>query len=419
MVVPIGCNVTLFRLWGECSRQIFLSMHLLFTVGGFLAPLLSEPFLSPTLRPPQAASLENNTSRILRSSAANLSVPGTPATQSDFRYAGGTGNSVVDETNVKLDPLISSVYNVTSGGSEHSDLLYNNSSTHTGDPAEYADFQRPSTIWVTYLIMGSYLLIVAAGMLCLLLYMCRHNPGIYWRDAQPRRTLSCRSGTSLFKLLATVLFMAYNVNFGGQETVYSGLLFTFAVKHVGFSVTRGSLLVSMLYTANAVGRFGVILVSHWVPNALHVLGCSVLGCAVACSIMAHFTTTNVCALWAATVLGGLSMSTMYTMGLLWAQDFLPITATFTSLYTIAYTCGMMLWPPLTSYFMKTRGGAWFPYMNLILLINYTAALVFLSLLQRFRHRFKNSEVLEEKVMECKVRRHEELMAHSVHSLQAV
>lgn len=417
--------MTLFRLWRDKSRPIFLSMHLLYTVGGFIAPLLSEPFLTPksTVGP---ACHKNNTERSPISSSHQI-------TSSAYLAEGGP---YMNKLNTSDDRIVTSVLgeslpNLTAdnNGQRNAESLHNKSleglevfnySSIIEPKGKTYGYEEPeSRIFITYLILSLYLLTVAISIFILMMYMRNINTGEYWKDNQPSRDPPCSGGTSLYRLLATILFMVFNTHIGGQETLYTGLLFTYAVEHVGFSQTQGSLLVSIFFTAYAAGRFCSIFIGHWVQNALYVLLFNLAGASIASFTLAYFTTTNITILWVCTVIEGLSLSTMYTMGLLWAKDFLPITASFTSLYTIAFTCGMMIWPPLTSSLMKRLGPAWFAYMNVLLVICCATAMIFLGILHRLRYRFKNLSPSEDREVQVRFQSKMDILAQSVHSVNTM
>ena len=159
----------------------------------------------------------------------------------------------------------------------------------------------------------------------------------------------------------------FNFCFGGQEMTFSGLLFTYATEHVGLSTIEGSLLVSALFACYGIGRIGGMVVAKFIsPRALLLV--DIVCGSVAAFFLTYFTVKSPRALWVCTIVGGLALSTVFCSALIWAREFVPVGGKFTSMYVIAYTTGMMTWPPLTGFLVRERGPEWFPYINLLLVI---------------------------------------------------
>ena len=389
--------MTILRLWRNQARPVFLTMHLLYTVGGFIAPLLSEPFL----RTPANDSLFGNHTGVSRNQT-NLDQMFIYYTRSDS----STPSHL--ESSGRWPPMgYTPGVRVPSSFQREIRVLSDDSSNAESGRSQFTR----SRIHFTYSIITGYLCVVTVAICLLHLKMKRKRTVKYWRDQHLKGSLVA-DVASIYRSLAVILFIGSTISFSGVETVYSGLLFSYAIEHVGFSSFHGSLLVSMLFTSFAIGRFTIIFLSQCVSNPFHLLICDVIGASAAAFTLAYFTTTSVWALWACTILTGLSVSTMYTMGLLWAKDFLPITATFTSLYTVAFTTGMMVWPVVTSLLMKRRGPAWFAYMNVLMLVCYAVCLAALFCLQRLQLRFKNNSALGQVHKDVNV-------SASIHSIHTV
>ena len=226
------------------------------------------------------------------------------------------------------------------------------------NPQEYE-----SRIHNAYLIVGVYLFLVAVCNLLLFMQVKK-----YKRVAdlpEKVKTLFPQKRSKCKQCLAWVLFVLFNVCFGGVETIYSGLLFTFASSHVGMDNAQSSLLVSMLFVSYSIGRFSAVFTTQCIPTHYILLFDLICGLAAG-STLSYYTMTSATALWICTLLQGIGSSTIFATALLWAKDFVTISGRFTSTYVIAYTVGMMSWPALTGYLLQTVGAQWFPYMGAIL-----------------------------------------------------
>ena len=320
-------------------------MHVLYTIGGFIVPLLSEPFMTSRHNCPLL-----NTSYSATCNAV-LSQPNTSHMPVDYSDT-ITSESLSMETVTPEDPLTVLC--------EQLSLLNQTASANLRKTTNYL---CNSQIKYVYLIIGLY-----AGIIAIL------NGITYWKSPVKleiikgdKKRETPRKVSRTLTVLTYVLFIMFNFCFGGQEMTFSGLLFTFTTEHVGMSTIEGSLLVSALFACYGLGRLGGMVVAKFVtPRALLLvdLVCGV----IAAFFLAYFTVKSPTAIWVCTIVGGLALSTVFCSALIWARDFVPVGGRFTSVYVIAYTTGMMTWPPLTGFLVRERGPQWFPYINLLLVI---------------------------------------------------
>ncbi len=343
-----GCNVTILHLWGKKSTSLLLGMHVLYTIGGFIIPLLSEPFMTP--RAGCAAAGRLNASAGVGGAAPCLTYT---SPESD-----GLGNLTLIINHTLTDSS-----QVAAPCSEVNSTADGRTSHHKCE----------SRIKYVYLMVGLY-----AGVAAVL------NGLTYWRSpvklevlkSEKKREVS-RQSSPVVMILTYIMFILFNFCFGGQEMMYSGLLFTYSTEHVGMSTIEGSLLVSALFACYGVGRLGGMVVAKFISPRALLLVDLVCG-SLAALFLAYFTQDSSLALWGCTVVGALALSTVFGSALIWARDFVSVDGKFTSVYVIAYTTGMMVWPPLTGFLVRERGPQWFPYINLLLVIS--CSLVYGSLI---------------------------------------
>ena len=341
----LGCNVTILHLWGNKSTSLLLGMHVLYTIGGFIVPLLSEPFMTSRHHCPFLNTSHDTycASALLEQNTTHMTVNYTKTATSEPLSVG----TVTPESTQK----------VLCG------QLFSPNTTASSSLSTTPNHLCSSQIKYVYLIIGFY-----AGTIAFL------NGITYWKSPVKleiikgdKKRETPRKVSRTLTVLTYILFLMFNFCFGGQEMTFSGLLFTFATEHVGMSTIEGSLLVSALFACYGLGRLGGMVVAKCVtPRALLLID---LVCgSIAAFFMAYFTIKSPTAIWVCTIVGGLALSTVFCSALIWARDFVPVGGRFTSVYVIAYTTGMMIWPPLTGFLVRERGPQWFPYINLLLVI---------------------------------------------------
>ena len=337
----LGCNVTILHLWGQKSTSLLLGMHVLYTIGGFTVPLLSEPFMTSRQDCP-----------ILN---ASISSPCFHHNESAI-----TVDLNINSTSESLSPG-------TLTSEEQKTVLcgqFTSPDSIASNFPETRSLRCDSKIKYVYLIIGLY-----AGIVAVL------NGITYWKIPVKleifkgsKRSENLRKATQSLTVLTYILFIMFNFCFGGQEMTFSGLLFTYATEHVGLSTIEGSLLVSALFACywnwsswwNGCCEVYQSSRSATCGHSLRLCSCIFLGLFHSKRAQGHF--------WVCTIVGGLALSTVFCSALIWAREFVPVGGRFTSIYVIAYTTGMMTWPPLTGFLVRERGPQWFPYINLLLVI---------------------------------------------------
>ena len=332
--------MTILHLWGQKSTSLLLGMHVLYTIGGFTVPLLSEPFMT---------------------SRQDCPILNASITSPCFHH---------NETAITVDLNINSTSESLSPGTltpagQKTVLCgqFTSPDSTASNFPETRSLRCDSKIKYVYLIIGLY-----AGIVAVL------NGITYWKIPVKleifkgsKRTEHLRKATQSLTVLTYILFIMFNFCFGGQEMTFSGLLFTYATEHVGLSTIEGSLLVSALFACYGIGRVGGMVVAKFISPRAVLLVDLVCG-SVAAFFLVYFTVKSPRALWVCTIVGGLALSTVFCSALIWAREFVPVGGKFTSIYVIAYTTGMMTWPPLTGFLVRERGPQWFPYINLLLVI---------------------------------------------------
>ncbi len=330
----------IFHLWHEAASPVLLAMHMMYTVGGFVAPLISEPFMSK-----QIPVTINHTSIILQyNNSGSTNINTVLPSSSDSRNI----SSYIAATQLKSDSiLIDNAEKVTSNYTED----------NISGSAEFM-----SQIHHAYLIVGVYFVVVALCNIIMFTQVNQYNSCIL---PHKHKTLFPNRKSTCTKYTSWALFLLFNVCFGGLETSYNGFLFTFASTDVGMSISASSKLISMLFVSQSIGRFATIFAAHCVPT--HIILLFDITCGLISGLtLLYFTSTSVPALWGCTILQGIGSSTIFVTALLWAKDFVPITGRFTSTYVIAYAVGMMSWPALTGFLLETVGAHWFAYMGCLL-----------------------------------------------------
>ena len=334
--------MTILHLWGQKSTLLLLGMHVLYTIGGFTVPLLSEPFMTSRQDCP-----------ILNASITSPCFHHNETAITVDLNINSTSESLSPRTLTPEDQKTVLCGQFTSPDSTASNF------------PETRSLRCDSKIKYVYLIIGLY-----AGIVAVL------NSITYWKIPVKleifkgsKRSEHLRKATQSLTVLTYILFIMFNFCFGGQEMTFSGLLFTYATEHVGLSTIEGSLLVSALFACYGIGRVGGMVVAKFIsPRALLLV--DILCGSVAAFFLVYFTVKSPRALWVCTIVGGLALSTVFCSALIWAREFVPVGGKFTSIYVIAYTTGMMTWPPLTGFLVRERGPQWFPYINLLLVIGY-------------------------------------------------
>ncbi len=335
-------------------------------------PLLSEPFMTSRQSCPPVDDTHSATCptgyHILNISEPALNLTSTPNTVNHI-----VGDSTFTDKNstiLNVRFAAQSMKEVISIRDTTSVMCYPSSTSNNQTPTpveltlpQSETSQCKTKVKYVYLIVGLYAVIIC--ILNVIMY-CKSSVKLEVSKAEKKQDHTKRVSPAL-TILTYLLFVMFNFCFGGQEMTYSGLLFTFTTEHMDLSTIQGSLMVSCLFACYGAGRLGGMVVARYIsPRALLLID---ITCgAIAAFILAYFTTNNILAVWVCTVVGGLSLSTVFCSALIWARDFVPVSGCFTSAYVIAYTTGMMTWPPLTGFLVRERGPQWFPYINLALLM---------------------------------------------------
>ena len=351
LLSPPGCNVVILRLWRSRSSPFLLGLHVLFTCGCVLAPLIAEPFLSEHTERAGPSSfmrrIENN----------RTSLPFLPCSGS--------------ETNITDYEMI---VNISDNGLLHE---YDDSK---GCSVELSSSK--SVIYKAYAITGGYIVLI--GIFNLIFYICYRNHQLESPDEKQANVPVIRN-LQWLKYTSWGLFMLFTMCFGGVENIYMGFLYTFANSHIGMDTSDSAELAAGTFAAFAVGR----LLSLFFTKCLQIrviislyLSCAVVG-SVALACQTH---PSVIGIWICVVMVYLGIAPLFGSCLVWAGDYIPVSGRFTSTYVVGYTTGMMTWPLLTGYLIENSGGAWFTYIAtgllggcvLVVILLWTIRLTMLS-----------------------------------------
>lgn len=286
-----GCNVLILDIWtGGDSGPYMHSLHFVFGVGAFLAPVLAKPFL--------------------------LNV-------SSFDVHG----SLEDEP---------SFHNTTS-----------RNSTIQAEKSESV-----WTIKTLYSIIGSYSFLVSFGFLFyyILDLKSKTNDKDNTTD-QNEENKTRKDNNKCKKIILTCIISTFFFFYVGMEITYGTFVSTFGVESaLGLSRQQGSDITAIFWGSFAVMRGVAIVAAIWVAPSI-IMAASFLCCMVGSICLAIWGQSALIALQVGTGALGVGAASIYATGLLWFEQRVAVTNKIGALFVFTASAGCDVFPILVGQFI--------------------------------------------------------------------
>lgn len=135
-----------------------------------------------------------------------------------------------------------------------------------------------------------------------------------------------------------------------QGTLCGTFLSVFVIKGLGWPVHKGPLITSAFRGAQGVGRFiGVPIALFLTPTQMLVIN-MVIGitayCTMFCAVMIF---NSEVLMWVSTIMAGMAVSNSFPTAYLWGVEYIPATAAYSSLFGASLAFGAMTSGSLAGY----------------------------------------------------------------------
>jgi len=287
-----GCNVLILDIWtGGESGPYMHSLHFVFGIGAFVAPVLAKPFL------------------------LNVST-------SDVH-----GNLKEDEPS-----------------------LYNSSSRNS--TIEVGQSGSVWTIQTLYSIIGSYSFLVAFGFLFYyILDLKTHSNHKDNTSDQNQENKTNQDRDKCNKILLTCIISLFFFFYVGMEVTYGTFVSTFGVESaLGLSRQQGSDITAIFWGSFAVMRGIAIVAAIWVVPSI-IMAASFLCCMVGSICLAIWGQSSIIFLQVGTGALGVGAASIYATGLLWFEQRVAVTNKIGALFVLSASAGCDVFPIVVGQFI--------------------------------------------------------------------
>lgn len=281
------------------------TLHFVFALGAFFAPLIVQPFLHPAY----------NTQTNSTNSSGNGSISGT------WAYSNSSSQCLRNGTLNRRDYC----FNTTSNNA--------NGSTFP-------------VIWA-YWISSIPLAIAGVGFL---VFVFIKSCSLQDKDTKDEDAPKSKHGSLMYRVTILSLFSVFLLLYVGLEVAYAGYIFTYGyTSNVRMSKDSSALLTSGFWGSFALARLAAVPISRYLRPSkilfLNLMGC-MLGSVV---LISQIKDGDCCAadstkLWVGTVILGVSMASVFPTALSWAEYFLTVSGRTASVLVVVSSCGEMLIP---------------------------------------------------------------------------
>ncbi|KAK8756740.1 hypothetical protein V5799_000559 [Amblyomma americanum] len=286
-----GANVWLINLWPTGCGPALQAYHLAFGIGAFIAPFVTEPFLSVNV-----------------SAAANV-----------------TATSA----------------NITSPWAQISGMVL-------GEELEVAisEMREPRLSWAFGIVSGFIFLVAILMFIVYLLDRSDYKPS----PAPSNQSQNGRVNRFAYTLLA--LLGCYIMVYLGLECSFGQMLPTFAVESdLQMTKSEAAYLTSLFFLTFTVARIGSIFWSAVASPSCILLTCQVL-LVITFALLPIFGASSATWLWALSGVAGVGLAAVFAAAVSYAVQFLVITNTMMSVVTVSASLGTMVPPVLVGMFIE-------------------------------------------------------------------
>ena len=334
-----ACSSYILTIWGDASY--LQALHLTIALGATVAPLLAEPFLSERGR-------------------GGLNMANTSA----------SSNTTYGSISGMVSTAVSSQVDIEDTLIVRDSLSPGNNTAPDKTPFDTWIGKYPRHVY-PYLIISIFNLAVVILFVTLIrrqqrplntdeIHVGLHVPA-KGKEANTRGRTGTTSLSRWERRLLIILFILLMLFHGGIETTYGGLVLTYAVNHLSWTKSMGTMVASAFWGALASGRCAGIFISKLGHLRLN-LAISVTTAAVSMAVLAVAASLHHLVLWICSIVLGVSISMTVGNSLVVAKQFGSQSGRLVSMLIFGLFAGMLLLPAVTGRLFKTAGVVCFPYV---------------------------------------------------------
>ncbi|XP_050418551.2 sodium-dependent glucose transporter 1-like [Patella vulgata] len=308
-----GGTADVVRVWKSESRPYMFIVHLGFSIGALISPLVTEPFLVPKHL------VENQNSDIK-----------------------------------SQDPVITC--NVTNNATLNSNISCINNQTNPLQSTAYV-------IKLQYAFIISAILAVLTSVPFLIKSF--KGESNLTKEGNSRKATEQRNVPLLYYVISVVLIMCMYICNTGIEDAFSAFLMTFVVKQMDWSKKDGALVTSAFWASLITARILVIFVADLISPAKLLLFamcfviCALLGLWISALYLAHT------GIWVFACVAGSAISILFPTGIsLTDKELIPVNGKVSSFILVAGAIGLLSNPVVLGFFIKEFSALWFCYLLL-------------------------------------------------------
>ncbi|CAN8004627.1 unnamed protein product [Ixodes hexagonus] len=334
-----GANIWLINLWPSNCGPALQIYHFAFGVGAFIAPFITEPFLSAT----------------------NASTPlaGNTSLQNDADFQGGIAAILLSSEVTAFDALNNTNFTLL----------------------------KPSRLQYAFGIVSGFNALVA--VLMFLVYLVDQS------DSKPPAPSAggdkgCPENGGWFPVTLLLLLGVYVMVYLGLECSYGQMLPTFAVKStLLLSKSQAAYLASLFFLTFTVAR---VASAFWAMVASPFSILLTCQCCLLVTFLALvvFGSSSPTVLWCLTGVAGVSLAAVFATAVSWSVKYLVMTNRMMSVITVAASFGTMIPPVVVGLFIED-----YPMVLMYVCFGATVIMTLLFMAMHFLTRGKAEKVPSE------------------------
>ncbi|XP_076439122.1 sodium-dependent glucose transporter 1A-like [Babylonia areolata] len=345
-------NTEMVRVWGKEGEGAMQFVHFAYAFGGVIAPLVTEPFLTPV---PEDNNMTTTIQYINSTANPLVSVPYTASQSVSInRTTSSFLASDIGRSTLLTEQLTSTFSHVADAWNATMTTL------NVTDPVTAAPLPLTTRVHYAYLIAGSIILLIMVPVTVQMFTDRSQKRRQTAEDEKKDLKQPLPLGLFLLVLSALCLFNFLNVS---VEDTFVSYLSAFVVKQLHWSKSAGARVTSLFWAMFASCRFVSIFTIHFLSSARLLLWCCLAWVAsmlvfLVCSY--HNVSAGV---WASSALVGASMAAIFPTGFSWMEEELVrVTGVVASCVVISASMGSMSSPVLLGFLMQQKTPMWFSFL---------------------------------------------------------
>ena len=366
----LGGGTTMIRIWKQKAGPLLQAIYLFFICGTMLAPQIARPFLSPHHRDSNLTSdLTNHSHLNMPQNMTQLSVSNLP--------------NNVSYNNVTIVVLKQSVLTAVSEDVYHTKIHF------------------------------AFILVACYECLLLVFTVILWGMDSFKLGIEKNHVANCHTQENdsnvCFKFMLVFAFSTFNFLVVGSDLNFGALIMTFSVKYLNWTKNQGTIITTLYYGAQVLGRAIAIPITKYVKPQYYV-SVNLFLSLISVVLTAIFVNSHDIVIWIACIVYGLTVTGLYPAMIQWLNTFVTVNGMINGLVMAGIPLGFMVFPALSGWLFKTVHPMWFLYTQIIGLV--TCVLVFFVIMLFLRSHKKNiktRQIVQVNVVEVELKECDDLM----------